>query len=60
LGEHLGRQCAVLRTLGATSRWWPRAAEDLVFGGGKRIRPQFAYWGWRAVRASAPRARTTR
>jgi geranylgeranyl diphosphate synthase, type I len=26
------------------------AARDLLFGGGKRIRPQFAYWGWRSVR----------
>jgi geranylgeranyl diphosphate synthase, type I len=52
LGEYLGRQCAVLRTLGADLEVVAAAAEDLVFGGGKRIRPQFAYWGWRAVRAS--------
>lgn len=26
-----------------------RAAHDLVFAGGKRIRPLFAYWGWRCV-----------
>ena len=25
------------------------AARDLVFAGGKRIRPLFAYWGWRCV-----------
>ncbi len=24
--------------------------EDFVLGGGKRLRPVFAYWGWRAVR----------
>ena len=23
--------------------------EDFVLGGGKRLRPAFAYWGWRAV-----------
>ena len=51
LGEYLGRQCAALRGLGADLDVVAAAAEDLVFGGGKRIRPQFAYWGWRAVRA---------
>lgn len=25
------------------------AARDAVLGGGKRIRPLFAYWGWRSV-----------
>ena len=25
------------------------ALEDFVLGGGKRLRPAFAYWGWRAV-----------
>lgn len=25
------------------------AAQDAVLGGGKRVRPQFAYWGWRSV-----------
>ncbi|MEV4415271.1 polyprenyl synthetase family protein [Catellatospora sp. NPDC049609] len=25
------------------------AARDAVLGGGKRVRPQFAYWGWRSV-----------
>lgn len=29
------------------------ALEDFVLRGGKRLRPAFAYWGWRAV-ASAP------
>ncbi|HEU5265446.1 MAG TPA: polyprenyl synthetase family protein, partial [Jatrophihabitans sp.] len=26
------------------------AARDFVLSGGKRLRPTFAYWGWRAVR----------
>ncbi len=28
--------------------------EDFVLGGGKRLRPAFAYWGWRAVTTEAP------
>src|ERR1700758_5698609 len=28
--------------------------EDFVLGGGKRLRPAFAYWGWRAVATGEP------
>ncbi|MGF2944365.1 bifunctional (2E,6E)-farnesyl/geranyl diphosphate synthase [Mycobacterium sp. Lab-001] len=28
--------------------------EDFVLGGGKRLRPAFAYWGWRAVASEDP------
>lgn len=28
--------------------------EDFVLGGGKRLRPAFAYWGWRAVADTEP------
>jgi len=28
--------------------------EDFVLGGGKRLRPAFAYWGWRAVATRDP------
>ena len=28
--------------------------EDFVLGGGKRLRPVFAYWGWRAVTSQDP------
>jgi geranylgeranyl diphosphate synthase type I len=28
--------------------------EDFVLGGGKRLRPAFAYWGWRAVATGDP------
>jgi geranylgeranyl diphosphate synthase type I len=28
--------------------------EDFVLNGGKRLRPAFAYWGWRAVAAAEP------
>ncbi len=30
------------------------ALEDFVVGGGKRLRPAFAYWGWRAVATRDP------
>ncbi|MCV7102420.1 bifunctional (2E,6E)-farnesyl/geranyl diphosphate synthase [Mycobacterium palustre] len=30
------------------------ALEDFVLGGGKRLRPAFAYWGWRAVATGEP------
>jgi geranylgeranyl diphosphate synthase, type I len=30
------------------------ALEDFVLNGGKRLRPAFAYWGWRAVAAGQP------
>jgi geranylgeranyl diphosphate synthase, type I len=33
---------------------WITALEDFVLGGGKRLRPAFAYWGWRAVSAREP------
>lgn len=28
--------------------------EDFVLGGGKRLRPLFAYWGWHAVASREP------
>jgi geranylgeranyl diphosphate synthase, type I len=30
------------------------ALEEFVLGGGKRLRPAFAYWGWRAVATGEP------
>ena len=30
------------------------ALEDFVLNGGKRLRPAFAYWGWRAVATGEP------
>jgi geranylgeranyl diphosphate synthase, type I len=32
------------------------ALEDFVLNGGKRLRPAFAYWGWRAVTDAEPDA----
>ena len=33
-----------------------RAAQRMVLDGGKRLRPLFTYWGWRAVRDDVPTA----
>ena len=30
------------------------ALEDFVLNGGKRLRPAFAYWGWRSVATGEP------
>lgn len=30
------------------------ALEEFVLNGGKRLRPAFAYWGWRAVATGRP------
>ncbi|MFB6391739.1 polyprenyl synthetase family protein [Polymorphospora lycopeni] len=35
-----------------------RTARDCVLAGGKRLRPVFAHWGWRGVRAHQPVAST--
>ncbi|MGI8880217.1 MAG: polyprenyl synthetase family protein [Jatrophihabitans sp.] len=48
----LDEHCAELRSLGADLNAMADAAADLVLAGGKRIRPQFAYWGWRCVHHS--------
>src|SRR3954452_10780 len=32
------------------------AARDAVLGGGKRLRPAFAYWGWRGAAGKAAAA----
>ena len=42
--DYLGRDFGVLVA----------ALEDFVLSGGKRLRPVFAYWGWRAVAAQDP------
>lgn len=35
--------------LGPEAPQFARIAADFVLEGGKRLRPQFAYWGWRSV-----------
>ncbi len=50
---------ATPRTSAPTTRELTAALEEFVLRGGKRLRPAFAYWGWRAV-ADAGAIRSTR
>jgi geranylgeranyl diphosphate synthase type I len=53
LREYLGdrrRDCAYI---GPDYAALTAALEDFVLRGGKRLRPLFAYWGWRAVATSS-------
>ncbi len=43
-GAHIGADYDVLMA----------ALEDFVLNGGKRLRPAFAYWGWRSVASGEP------
>jgi geranylgeranyl diphosphate synthase, type I len=55
LADFLAAQIAGLDTLDPALGGFARTTRDLVLAGGKRLRPTFAYWGWRAVgRAGAP------
>jgi geranylgeranyl diphosphate synthase type I len=47
-------QSAYISSEGADFDVLIEALEDFVLGGGKRLRPAFAYWGWRAVAAGEP------
>lgn len=40
--------------IGADYAVLTEAVEEFVLRGGKRLRPAFAYWGWRAVAGSEP------
>jgi geranylgeranyl diphosphate synthase type I len=46
----LDARAGELHTVGAELAPVADAARELLFAGGKRIRPRFAYWGWRCVR----------
>jgi geranylgeranyl diphosphate synthase type I len=53
LGDFLDRQRDILAGMDATLV--PVVDEICALaGGGKRLRPAFAYWGWRGARATAP------
>jgi geranylgeranyl diphosphate synthase type I len=55
LADFLAAQIAGLDTLDPALGGFARTTRDLVLAGGKRLRPTFAYWGWRAAaRAGAP------
>ncbi|WP_436524848.1 polyprenyl synthetase family protein [Actinoplanes sp. HUAS TT8] len=49
LADFLASQIASLDTIDASLGGFARTARDLVLAGGKRLRPTFAYWGWRGV-----------
>lgn len=48
----LDRRTASLEAVGTELAPVGAAIRALVLDGGKRLRPRFAYWGWRAVRAA--------
>lgn len=47
-------EAAALLSLDSALEPLAAAARDAVLAGGKRIRPQFAYWGWRANGGRGP------
>jgi geranylgeranyl diphosphate synthase type I len=56
LREYLGERRRDCAYIGADYAELTAALEEFVLRGGKRLRPAFAYWGWRAVstRAAGP------
>jgi geranylgeranyl diphosphate synthase type I len=54
LADFLAAQIAGLDGIDPAVGGFARTARDLVMVGGKRLRPIFAYWGWRGV--AGPRA----
>ncbi|MEE3066638.1 MAG: bifunctional (2E,6E)-farnesyl/geranyl diphosphate synthase [Actinomycetota bacterium] len=58
IGEQLRRYLHERRAetayIGADYTALISALEDFVLNGGKRLRPAFAYWGWRAVADTEP------
>ncbi|MDY7090895.1 MAG: polyprenyl synthetase family protein [Actinomycetota bacterium] len=49
LADFLAAQIASLDSVDPALGGFARTARDLVLAGGKRLRPVFAYWGWRGV-----------
>lgn len=49
LADFLAAQIASLDAVDPALGGLARTTRDLVLAGGKRLRPTFAYWGWRAV-----------
>jgi geranylgeranyl diphosphate synthase type I len=50
LAAFLDERAASLATVGPELSALSHAARVLILDGGKRLRPSFAYWGWRSVR----------
>ncbi|MEV6599177.1 polyprenyl synthetase family protein [Actinoplanes sp. NPDC051346] len=49
LAEFLSSQIATFDALDPALGRFARTSRDLVLAGGKRLRPTFAYWGWRGA-----------
>jgi geranylgeranyl diphosphate synthase type I len=49
LADFLAAQIGALDAVDPALGGLARTTRDLVLAGGKRLRPTFAYWGWRAV-----------
>jgi geranylgeranyl diphosphate synthase type I len=49
LADFLTNQIAALDAVDPALGGFARTARDVVLAGGKRLRPTFAYWGWRSV-----------
>jgi geranylgeranyl diphosphate synthase type I len=53
LADFLAGRAAALAEAGADLAPLADAARAFVLDGGKRLRPTFAYWGWRTVRSTS-------
>ena len=49
LADFLAGQVGALEAVDPELGGFARIGRDLVLGGGKRLRPTFAYWGWRGM-----------
>jgi geranylgeranyl diphosphate synthase, type I len=49
LADFLAAQIAALEAVDPALGGMARTTRDLVLAGGKRLRPTFAYWGWRGA-----------
>ena len=49
LADFLAGQVGTLEAVDPELGSFARISRDLVLGGGKRLRPTFAYWGWRGL-----------
>ena len=47
--DFLAAQIGMLDSVDPALGGFARTGRELVLGGGKRLRPTFAYWGWRGV-----------
>jgi len=54
LADFLTGEVAELAALDPALGEFARVARDAVLAGGKRLRPTFAYWGWRGMAGARP------